>query len=140
MPNRDANDDRANNLRAELQHFTGDLDRWRHPLLRRLIYTPGVRHLAEQAGAYWLLDTIASWLASPEFLKAGRSDLRIRDIHFWKIAVTGDKSAVLTAAADSGEPPFIRQSIEYTDFPLAEIDLWCAYDGEHWTLMLASEY
>ena len=45
-----------------------------------------------------------------------------------------------TAFADSGEEPFIHQAIEFTDFPLTEIDLYCAFDGEDWTLMLPSEY
>lgn len=57
----------APTLRNELQYFTGDSERWRHPLCRKLIYTPGVRHLAERAGAYWLLDAIASWLPSQQF-------------------------------------------------------------------------
>ena len=30
----------------ELRQFTGDLERYRHPLNRRVIFTPGVHHLA----------------------------------------------------------------------------------------------
>lgn len=130
----------SHNLGAELAAFTGDLDRWRHPLYRKLIYTPGVRHLAERAGCYWLLDAVASWLGSKEFVAAGRRDPRVRDIHFWKLAVAADKSAVLTATADAGETPFVRQMIEFTDYPLAAIDMYCQFDGTHWTLMLPSEY
>jgi hypothetical protein len=130
----------ATKLIAELRHFTGDLERWRHSFNQRLIYTPGVQHLAERAGAYWLIDAIASWLPSRQFRAAAQRDPRPSDIHFWKLAVSDDRSAVLTAVADSGEEPFIRQEIEYTDFPLTEIDLHCAFDGEHWTLMLPSEY
>lgn len=127
-------------LIAELQHFTGDLERWRHPLYRRLIYTLGVRYLAERAGAYWLVDAIASWLPSRQFLAAAQRDSRISDIHFWRFVVADDRSAILTAVADLGEEPFIRQEIEFTDFPLTNIDLYCAFDGEFWTLMLPSEY
>ena len=54
--------------------------------------------------------------------------------------VGDDRTAFLSAVADSGEAPFIQQAIEFTDFPLTEIDLYCAFDGEHWTLMLPSEY
>ena len=71
---------------------------------------------------------------------AARQDARLLDIQFWKLAVDGDKSATLTAVADSGEPPLIRQAIEFTDFPLAEIDLYCVFDGTHSTLTLPSEY
>jgi hypothetical protein len=127
-------------LLNELQYFTGDLERWRHSLYRKLIYTPGIKHLAERAGAFWLIDAIASWLPSSQFRAAIQRDSRIGDIHFWKLAVADDHSAVLTAVADSGEELFIRQEIEYTDFPLNEIDLYCSFDGEHWTLVLPSEY
>lgn len=130
----------AATLLNELQYFTGDLERWRHSLYRKLLYTPGVKHLAERAGAYWLIDAIASWLPSRQFREAVQRDLRIGKIHFWKLAVSDDRSAVLTAVADSGEEPFIRQKVEYADLPLREIDLYCAFDGEHWTLMLPSEY
>lgn len=131
---------RSQELQDELQHFTDDLERWRHPLYRKLIYTPGIRHLAERAGAYWLIDAIASWLSSRQFRAAVQHDTRIGDIHFWKLAVADDRSAVLTAVADSGEKPFIHQAIEFTDFPLAAIDLYCAFDGSHWTMMLPNEY
>ena len=127
-------------LLNELQYFTGDLERWRHLLYRKLIYTPGVKHLAERAGAFWLIDAIASWLPSRQFQAAAQRDQRIYDIHFWKLMASDDRSAVLTAVADSGEEPFIRQAIEFTDFPLMEIDLYCAFDGEHWTLMLPGDY
>lgn len=127
-------------LLEELRQFTGDLERWRHSLYRKLTYTPGVQHLAERAGAYWLIDAIASWLPSPRFRAAAQRDPHIGSIHFWKLAVGDDRSAILTAIADAGEEAFIRQDIEYTDFPLTEIDLYCAFDGEHWRLMLSSEY
>ena len=81
-------------LLNELQYFSGNLERWRHPLIRRLIYTPGVKHLAERAGSYWLIDAIASWLPSPQFQAAAQHDSRIGEIHFWKLAVADDRSAV----------------------------------------------
>ena len=133
-------DRRSSDLLAELRHFTRGLERWRHPLNRKLLFTPGVHYLAEEAGAHWLIDVIASWLPSSEFAAAARHDSRLLDIQFWKLTVKGDKSATLTAVADSGEPPFIRQAIEFTDFPLAEIDLYCVFGGTHSTLMLPSEY
>ncbi len=140
MNDREAAAVRSSDLLADLKQFTGDLQRWRHPLYRKLIYTTGVRRLAEKASCYWLLDAIASWLGSKEFATAARRDPRIRDIHFWKLAVESDKSAVLTAVADSGEPPFVRQAIEFTDFPIAEINLWCGCENEHWVLYLPSEH
>jgi hypothetical protein len=131
---------KAATLKAELQQFTGDLDRFGHPLLGQLIYTPGVQHLAEQAGAYWLIHAIASHIRSDAYDDATRQDPRIDDLHFWRLDVGPDRAAVLTARADSGEPPFIIQAIEFTDFPLEAIDLWCGFDGQRYTLYLPSEH
>jgi hypothetical protein len=33
-----------------------------------------------------------------------------------------------------------RQDIPFTDFPLAEQTLYTCWDGEHWVIMLPSEY
>jgi 3-hydroxy-3-methylglutaryl CoA synthase len=127
-----------------LAAFTGDLDRYRHALNRRVIYTPGVRYLAEAGGAYWLIDVIASWIGSSDFNKAVAADERIAHLHHWSLEVTGDAGTV-TAWIEDAEPPFapkpfITQAIPFTDFPLPEAHLWCGFDGEYWTLFLPSEY
>jgi hypothetical protein len=128
-------------LQDELRQFTGDLQRYRHPLHRRVIYTPGVRCLAERAGAYWLVDAIAGWLDSAKFREAARCDERIAELHFWTLAVDPKtRSAVLAAAADAGEPAFLVQRLEFTDFPLPSVEVWAGFDGEHWTLYLPSEH
>jgi hypothetical protein len=33
-----------------------------------------------------------------------------------------------------------RQEIPYTDFPMYAISLYACWDGEHWVIMLPSEY
>ena len=123
-----------------LRQFTGGLDRYRHGLNRSVLYTEGVRYVADTAGAYWLIDAIASHIGSAEFKRAARADNRISLMHFWKLAVEPDRSAVLTAVADSGEPAFIEQAIEFTDFPLSELSVWAANDTEHWHVYLPSEH
>ena len=132
-------------LQAELRHYTGDLERVRHPLKRQLIYTPGVHHLAEAAGAYWLIDIVASWIGSHTFEQERRSNPSIEGLHTWSLEVAEDASAVVRAFGDNPEPPFapkvfITQRIPFTDFILPEINLWCGFDGEHWTLYLPSEH
>jgi hypothetical protein len=124
----------------DLRHFTGDLDRNRHSLNRRVIYTPGVRFVAEQGGAYWLIDEIALALGSPQFRKAAARDSRVGSLHFWKLTVGDDRSATLAARADDGVEPFITREIPFTDFPLDHIDIWAGFDGVHWTLYLPSEH
>ncbi len=125
---------------VDLQQFTGDYVRIRHPLNRKVIFTPGVRHVAEAGEAYWLIDAIASWIGSEQFQAAEEDDGRISAMHFWTFERLGEIAGRLTARADSPDAPFIVQEIEFTDFPLPRIEIWAAYDGQHWVLYLPSEH
>jgi len=125
---------------SDLAQFTGSTTWFRHSFNRAVIYTEGVQHLMEHGEAYWLIDAIASHIGSKPFRKAAAKDERISLLHFWKLAVKPDHTAVLEATADSGEPSFIKQEIEYTDFPLESVDVWAQNNGEGFTLMLPSEY
>ena len=127
-------------LTGELQQFTGDLDRWRHPLVRSLIYTPGIKFFAEhggQHGAYWLIDAIASY--QPEISRRGSEDLK--SFQVWRLKVNDDQSAELVCYEDDGKPFIFRQKIDYTDFQLGEIKFYVADNGDGTrTLMLPSEW
>ena len=124
---------------SDLDQFTGDLERYQH-WITRIIYTPGVRHLADEGEAYWLIDAIASHLVSRQMAAAAAADARVGEMSFWRLTVSDDRSAVLEARADSGVPPFITQHIPWTDFPLPVVDIWVAWDGERWVLYLPSEH
>ncbi len=126
--------------KADLQQFSGDLERYRHSFNRRVIYTPGVKFLAERGGAYWLIDAIASYYGSSLMNKALAQDDRLQSLQFWCLTVGTDKSAVLTMRADSGVKPVITQHIPFTDFPLDSVDIWAGFDGTHWTLYLPCEH
>jgi len=123
----------------DLRQFTGDLQRSRHPLARGVIYTPGVKFVAEQGGAYWLIDELAFAITGGQVTKAGKRDPRVLEMHFWTLTVD-DQVGELTARADSDAEPFYVKGIDYTDFPLDKIDIWAAFDGRHWTLYLPSEH
>ena len=124
----------------DLSNFTGDLVRYRHSLNKRVIYTPGVKFLAERGKAYWLIDAMASYFGSPLMNKAIEDDERLQWIQFWRLKVAKDHSAILTARADQGVTPFISQKIEVTDFPLKKVEIWAGYDHMNWTLYLPSEH
>lgn len=124
----------------DLQQFTGNLERYRHSLNRRVIYTPGVKFLAERGEAYWLIDAIASYFGTPLMKRAIAADPRLETLQFWRLDVAKDQTAVLSARADSGVKPFITQEIPYTDFPLEYVDVWAGFDGDHWTLYLPTEH
>lgn len=112
-----------------LQQFTGSETIYRHWL--GILYTEGVKYLAEEAGAYWLIDAIASWQPSPQV----KQDPMLQEIQFWKLRVNPDNSAVLTCERDSDDVA-LTQEIEFTDFPLEEVRLYLS----NRVLMLPSEY
>lgn len=103
-------------------------------LFPKMLLTDGAKYLAEKAGAFWLMDAIASH--QPKALK----DRMLRDMQFWTLKVNADKTAVLTCERDSGNVA-ITQKIEYTDFPLPEIKLYVGPMGDgQYTILLPSEY
>lgn len=77
----------------------------------KLIGTPGVVALAEERGAWWLLEAVASYQGRGKL----RSDAMLKDFQIWELT-RKDGGAVLTCKADTSIPPVVRQAIEYTDF------------------------
>jgi len=122
-------------LAEALAYFTGTEGYHRY-WLGITSLTDGVKYLADSAKCYWLLDAIGSY--QPELAK--HTDTRLHEMQFWTLKVNADKSAVLTCVADSGEPSAVRQRIESTDFPLPEIQIWVAIEGERKIALLPSEY
>ena len=43
----------------DLRQFTGSEHWYRHGLARNILFTDGAKHVADEGGAYWLLDEIA---------------------------------------------------------------------------------
>ena len=54
---------------AVLAQFTGSEHWYRHGLVRDILFTDGAKYVADQGGAYWLLDEIA---IAQRFEKSGR--------------------------------------------------------------------
>ncbi|MBE8970797.1 hypothetical protein IQ277_32695 [Nostocales cyanobacterium LEGE 12452] len=44
---------------SELLQFTGTKNWYRHPIVRKMLYTDGIKYMMVKAGAYWLIDEIA---------------------------------------------------------------------------------
>lgn len=98
-------------------------------------YTDGIKYLAENGGAYWLLDAIASWQKEPII----KSNQDLRQVQFWTLKVNPDNSAVLTCERDTDEI-ICEQKIPFTDFPIQEICLYLCDMGTKGVLLLPSEY
>jgi hypothetical protein len=124
----------------ELKQFTGDIKDYRTCIYDCMRYTSGIRFMMERAEAYWLIIKIALYFATDSMASACQHDARLKRMQFWRLDVAPDRSAILTARADSSVDPFFQERIEYTDFPLNYVDIWAAYDGEYWTLCLPSEH
>jgi hypothetical protein len=122
----DIPNDKNAKLLAALAMHTGSESVFRH-WTRRIVYTEGVQDLAEQAGAYWLIDLIASWTLDPK--------VQTEEFVVWKLTVKPDHTA-LAVAEDGNGNELARQEIEYSDFPLQEISLYLTDN----TLLLPSEY
>ena len=120
-------------LEVNLAHYTGAEDYFRHGLNRRLIYTDGVKYLADQAGAYWLIDVVAS---------VQHTGIRLARHLFqsWSLIVDTDKATGLVICTDGNGKKLYVQQMEYTDFPLREVRLYCCEDSGQHVLMLSSEY
>ena len=121
----------SEDLATNLKQFTGSERLYRHSS-RCLQYTEGIKYLAEQAEAFWLIDAIASYQREPQI----REDPMLRDFQLWILATNLEAhSAVLSCYRDTDDPAFSQQ-IEYTNFPLAEIKLYVCNS----VLLLPSEY
>lgn len=112
---------------AELATFTGTERYYR--LNRLCLLTDGTKYLAEAAGAFWLMDAAASYL-----IELGTNDW------FVKVALTLTGSSAELTLDDGNGNLRARQVIPYTDFPMPQQTLYACWDGEHWVLMLPSEY
>jgi hypothetical protein len=110
--------------------FTGSENWYRHSLNRRLLYTDGVKYVADTAGAYWLIDIIASVQHLPRVAK--------EEHQTWTLTVDGSKGVVV--ATDGNRRKLYTQKIEYTDFPLPELTLYAVGNSTERTVLLQSEY
>ena len=108
-------------LKAEdLAQFYGSENWYRHPLVSGVLYTDGAQYVAEQGGAYWFLDEIAFNQSVP-WIKA-------LDFQWWTLTVRPDRTGTVTCGNGNGKQVFKRE-LDYTDFPLDEIVLFCILDG-----------
>ena len=76
-----------------------------------------------------MMDAIASHLG-----EIGTADW------FVVVKTSVQQGRALMVYEDGNGHEHARQEIPYTDFPLAEITLYACWDGEHWVIMLPSEY
>ena len=114
-------------LESDLSQFIGTTQY--HRVSLNLVLTDGVHFLAEKAGAFWLVDVVRSVLPN-----MGKQD-------FLSIKLNKrENSSAIVTITDGNETELYKQEIEYTDFPLDEIQLFAQKSWRDWVLMLTSEY
>ncbi|HYH66075.1 MAG TPA: hypothetical protein VD866_15380 [Urbifossiella sp.] len=104
---------------------------------KRLIYTEGVRHLAQTAGAVWLITLIDSHQGNPK--------ARAEEFQVWRLVVNvADNTGVVTMTDGNNDTAIITQRIPYTDYAKAGEDQCELYlvqtPGQPSVLMLPCEY
>lgn len=112
---------------AELSNFTGTSCYYR--ISPKHLLTEGSKYLADRAACYWLFDAIASHLC-----EIGTADWFV----LVRLQVSGSKATMIYE--DGNGYTHATQEIPYTDFPLSEVTIYACWDGDHWILMLPSEY
>lgn len=113
-------------LLAELRHFTGTTQWYRNPIFANCLYTDGVKFLADNAGAYWLIDYIFSHQMTPK--------IKAEAFQVWKISM---EENMATISVEDGDKNVIKKFDPiYSDFPLREFTLWFT-EG---VLLLRTEY
>lgn len=116
-------------LLSNLAQFTGTGSYHRYSMLfRNVVLTDGVKYLAKSAECFWLMDIIASV----------QKKLRNEPFQSWKVTVK-DRMAVVSCT-DGNDKKLYTQRVDYTDFPLDELKLFCQSDGEMVVIMLTNEY
>ena len=111
---------------SDLSQFTGSEHWYKHGLCRG--YTDGVKFMADKAGAYWLIDEVATNQMLPR--------VKREEFQVWKLVVNTAKSTGVLTCEDGNGTQVFKKKITFTDFPLPEITLW--YTGH--TILLPSEY
>jgi hypothetical protein len=111
-----------------LQHFTGTENWYRHGINRKVLFTDGAKYVADEGGAYWLLDAIAI----AQFFERGVTG---EEFQVWTLKVNEDRTASLVCDDGNGSIVY-TQHIAFTDFPIPVIKLYFTDN----IILLPSEY
>ena len=116
----------AEELLEGLKDFRGTTQWYHHPSFPNYVYTDGVRFMASNAEAYWLLIYI--------FSNQTLGVLKGEEFQRWELTKNGDGAIIKVG---NGNGNILKEfKIPVTDFPLDSFILWLI---DH-SLILPSEY
>ena len=102
--------------KADLAEFTGTEKWYRHPVAKNILYTDGIKYVAEKAGAYWLVDEIA--------FRQNHPVVKNEEFQVWTLTVDPQQSTATLACDDGNDRTLYTKQIGFTDFPLEEIKIY----------------
>ncbi len=114
--------------KADLAQFTGTENYYRHSFVRTIFYTDGIKYLAENAAAYWLIDEIAFLQMLPK--------IENQEFQIWQLIVNLAKNTCVLSCEDGNSNVLFSKKIFFTDFPLDEIKIYLVNN----VMLLPSEY
>jgi hypothetical protein len=118
---------------SDLDNFYGTEQYYKN--FTGLIYTDGIKYLADNANSYWLIDAVGSHIkTNPSLRKNGLQDFQLWQLK--KISNNDNTYWELTCRSDTDNPPVITQIIEYSDFPFDNFE-WYVEGG---VMLLKSEH
>jgi hypothetical protein len=103
----------SNQIKEELDQFCGTEHYYKH--LYGIVYTDGVKFLADECQCFWLISLVVSYQFEPK--------IKAEEFQVYKLTVNADHSAKVEIT-DGNYKILATQEIEFTDFPLSEITLW----------------
>ncbi len=116
-------------IEAELCNFYGTQNYYQCVwFTKRIVMTDGVKFVADQCEAHWLVDVIAS------HIPAMKGD-------WFAVAKLKVKNNRATFKLEDGDGNVLRtQKIEFTDFPLESIEFFIEYGNNLWVILLPNEH
>ena len=112
----------------DLYQFIGTENYYKHPFTPT-VFTDGMKFLADNADCYWLIDRIA-------FLQLEDGEICNCDFQVWEMQAIPDTHSAVLTCTDGNNDVLFKETIDYTDFPIANIKLY--YQNN--VLFLTSEY
>lgn len=115
-----------NKLTIDIEDYKGGTTTWwKHPLYT-YTYTDGVKAIAEDVGAYWLIDTV--------FSKQGNPELENEPFQVWDWIVIDEKGRFIVS--DGNGNVIANYTVLFTDFPEGSFTFWFTDE----VLLLPVEY
>ncbi len=113
------------NANDQLRDFTGTSQWFKH--FTGLLFTEGVKHMAETFKAYWFIDLVMSHQVN--------ANVRKHPFQTWTLKRLLD-SKFAAIATDGNDNVIAKQVIPFSDFEADELTLWL----EEGVLLLPSEH